>query len=344
MRAEYNQLIKNYPDIVLTNQRAMQDIPYNTDVVNRVLNLSGVSSAVGRVYGKYAFSQAETVFTLLGIDAFENYANSLLNKLKRKYSLEENSMLVSSSVAKILKQNYYKEYFNFIKEDGSTQKVKIAGTFYRPSNSADANLIVMPNDLVRKTFGFEQSEFTDISIMVQNKEEIGFIAEKLQEEFPNAKITLKEDLLREYENIYNFRSGFFLTVFIIAFFTFFIIIYDKLSGPNSAQKREIGILKAIGWRVEDILKAKLYEAILISMSAYTFGMILALLYVYLFKAPYLKAIFLNNYTLLSDYRLMFHIDIQTVVLLFFVSVPLYIAATIIPSWRVATLDADEVMR
>ncbi len=338
------QVINTYPDIVLLHQRAMQNSTYDATVVDEVLTIPGVSNAVGRVHGKYYFAKADRVFTILGIDAFENYANPLLQKLGEKYNLKEDSMLISSSAAEILKRNYYREYFNFIKEDGSRKKVMIEAVFQLPKDITNANIIVMSNDLAREIFGYTPSEITDVAIMVKNKEETALIARKLQEQFINAKIILKEDLLRRYETIYNFRSGFFLSVFIITFFTFFIILYDKLSGPNSAQKREIGVLKAIGWRVEDILKAKLYEGLALSLSAYLLGVVVAVIYVFFLKAPYLKNIFLNNYTLLSDYRLELHLDMATLVLLFFVSVPLYVAATIIPSWRVATLDADEVMR
>ena len=136
----------------------------------------------------------------------------------------------------------------------------------------------------------------------------------------------------------------FLAFFIISLFTFFIIIYDKTTGLTSSEKTEIGILKALGWRVDDILKEKFYEGAIISIFSYTFGVLSALIFVYIFQAPLLRDVFEGYSTLRSTFRLPFVVDFGSLALIFFLSVPIYIGATIFPSWRVSVMDADEVIR
>ena len=74
------------------------------------------------------------------------------------------------------------------------------------------------------------------------------------------------------------------------------------------------------------------------------GVILAFGFVYILQAPLLQNIFTGYSQLKTSFELPFIFDVQTLFLVFFLSVPVYIAATIIPSWKNATLDADEVIR
>ena len=341
MKDEYNAILDNYPDIIITNQKAMRDSTIDESVIDTVLAIKGVSSVVARVWGEYYFANADKKFTLVGVAEFQEYANPTLNAISH---ISPNRMLVSSGVYEVLKASYYVDYFNFIKADGTLKKLNLDRNFITSNTLENSSLIVMSEENVKDIFDYKESEATDLSVSVANENEVAFIAAKINTMLPNTKVTVKDDLRVKYENIYNLRSGFFLSIFIISFFTFFIIIYDKVSGLNSEQKREIGVLKAIGWRVGDVLNSKLYEGLTISLFSYSLGVTMAFIYVYVLDAPLLKNIFLNNYDLMDDFVLRFSVDYETLALLFFLSVPIYIAATIIPSWRVATLEADEVMR
>ncbi len=341
MKDEYNKIISTYPDIVITNQKALRDSTIDENEVNKLLAIEGVSSAVPRVWGNYYFLNADKKFLILGKDEFETYPNPLLNE---NLDIKNHSMLISLGVKKILDDNYYHNYFNFIESNGSIKKMQIQSLLNTKESLKNPLVIIMNKDDAQEIFQYSKNEVTDLAVTVVNRSEVAFVATKIRILFPSAKVSIKKDLRVFYENVYNLRSGFFLTVFIITFFTFFIIIYDKVSGLNSEQRYEIGILKALGWRVGDVLSAKLYEGLIVSLFSYILGISMAFIYVYLLNAPYLKDIFLNNYDLIGDFKIVFSVDYNTLSLLFLLSVPIYIAATIIPSWRVATLEADEVMR
>ncbi|MEA3315498.1 MAG: ABC transporter permease, partial [Campylobacterota bacterium] len=62
------------------------------------------------------------------------------------------------------------------------------------------------------------------------------------------------------------------------------------------------------------------------------------------KAPILRDIFEGYSELKTSFNLPFVVDFQTLALIFFIIVPIYISSIIIPSWRIATLDTDEIIR
>lgn len=348
LRYEMDSTVDTLPQIIVQKMKAGRHYDIDVNRVDKILEIPGVSDAVARVWGYYYFENAGVNFSVVGIEQYENqYKNSFVNLVKKFDfdKLKENSsMLVGAGVKRTMENSYYKEYFNFIKPNGTLKKVILGGVFDGDTNLESNDMIIMPQEIVREIFDLDPSKATDIVVKVANPMEIQTVASKIKLMFPDTRIITTGDLKVSYQNIFDYKSGIFLALFIVTLFTFFIIIYDKASGVTSEEKREIGILKAIGWTVDDVLKEKFYESFVISLFSYGLGVGLSLAYVYLFQAPLLRDIFVGYSQLKTNFELPFVFDMQTLFLVFLLSVPIYIAATIIPSWKVATLEADEVIR
>lgn len=348
IKYELDLTVDSLPQIIVQKIKAGKSYDIETNVVDKILEISGVTDAIARVWGYYYFENAGVNFTIVGLDQYEKqYKNSFENIIE-KFDIDElsanSSMLVGASVKRIMKQNYYQKYFNFIKADGTFKKINIGGVFHIDIQLESNDMVILSQDDARDIFEMDENKATDIVIKVANPIEIPTIVQKIKLLHPDTRIITNEDLKVSYQNIFDYKSGVFLAIFIISLFTFFMIIYDKLSGLSSEEEKEIGILKAVGWTVDDILKGKFYESFIISFIAYLVGIILAFGFVYLFQAPLLRDIFEGYSQLKTTFELPFIFDFQTLFLVFFLSVPIYIAATIIPSWRTATLETDEVIR
>ncbi|MCK4974597.1 MAG: FtsX-like permease family protein [Sulfurimonas sp.] len=344
IKYELQSTVDALPEIVVQKIKAGRHYDIDESAADDILDITGVNSAVARVWGYYYFQNAGVNFSLVGVDEFEEqYKNSLVS-IAKTLDFTANTMLVGEGVKKSMSESYYKEYFNFIKPDGTLKKMNISGVFEGDTQLESNDMIVMSKENIREIFDMSPTHATDIVVKVANVEEIATIASKIKLMYPDCRVITKDDLKISYQNIFDYKSGVFLALFIVSLFTFFIIIYDKASGLSSEEKREIGILKAIGWRVDDVLKEKFYEGFIISFFAYLLGVFLSLGFVYILKAPLLQNIFTGYSELKTSFDLPFVFDIQTLALVFFLSVPIYIAATIIPSWRSATLEADEVIR
>ena len=346
IKQELFMTLKSLPQITIQKLQAGRHTNIEISRVDTLLKLNGVQSAIPRIWGYYYFEKAGVNFSVVGIDSFDKqYKKNFKNIVENvDFDKLENSMIVGVGVKKVLRENYYKDYFNFIKPDGELKKVKIASTFKSATALESNDIILMQKDLVLEIFGMHISQVTDIVLEIANPEEIPTISKKIKNLFHDTRVIKNSDLRVSYQNIFDYKSGMFLALFIVSAFTFFMIIYDKASGLSSEEKREIGILKALGWKIDDVLKAKFYEAFAVSFISFLVGVILALFSVYTLQAPILKDIFIGYSRLKPAFDLPFILDFQTLFLLFFLTIPLYIAAIIVPSWKVASMNADEVMR
>jgi ABC-type lipoprotein release transport system permease subunit len=348
IKYELQSTVDALPQITVQKIKAGRHNEIDVAMADEILTIAGVSEAVPRVWGYYYFENAGVNFSVVGIEQYATQYKESFAKLVERFDFEElgqeSSMVVGAGVKEVMSSSYYTEYFNFIKPNGSLKKVTIAGVFDGDTELESNDMILMSTEVVREIFDMQEDKATDIVVKVPNPEEVSTVASKIKLMYPDTRVISSTDLQISYQNIFDYKSGVFLALFVVALFTFFMIIYDKSSGLSSEEKREIGILKAIGWRVDDILKEKFYESFILSFLAYLFGVLGAFGFVYLLQAPLLREIFVGYSQLKTSFELPFVFEVQTLFLVFFLSVPIYIAATIIPSWRAATLEVDEVIR
>ena len=348
IKLELNTTLKTLPQITLQRFIAGKQSDVPLERVEALLDIEGITAITPRVWGYYYFKPAGVNFSIVGIDAYEEQYSKTLSNLTQHFDIKllekENGMIIGEGVKKILRENYYTDFFNFITSEGKWQRVYIAGVFHSDLALESNDLILLPKKLAYAIFGMDEHKATDIIVKVANVKEIATIVQKINERYPDMRAITQDDIRVSYQNIFDYKSGFFLALFSICAFAFFIIIYDKTSGLSSEEKREIGILKAIGWSSDDILKEKFYESFTLSLSAFLLGVTGSLFYVYALQAPLLRNLFMGYSALKPSFALPFSVDVSMLVLLFLLSVPIYIAATLIPVWRASTLDADEVMR
>ena len=348
IKLELNSVVKSLPEITLQRFIAGKQSDVPSSRAEELLVIEGVQNATPRVWGYYYFKAAGVNFSVVGIDTFEEqYKESLqtvVNQIDFNLIEKNGAMIVGEGVKKVLEENYYKDFFNFVTGDGKWKKVAIGGVFSSHISLEANDMILLPKNTAYEIFGMDKKMATDIVVKVNNPKEIPTVVAKINQLFPDMRTLTRDDIRVSYQNIFDYKSGFFLSLFLICAFTFFIIIFDKASGLSSEEKKEIGILKAVGWSMDDIIKEKFYESFIISFCAFILGLCLALFFVYFLQAPLLRDIFMGYSKLKPAFILPFSFNVEMLCLLFLLSVPIYIAATLIPSWKASIIDADEVMR
>ena len=284
---------------------------------------------------------------MVGIDFFDEQNSAELKKLLEhldlKRFLSQESMLVGEGVKKFLTAHYFKDDFTFKTPNGSFKKVKIVQTLPKQADLIANDMIIMPIDLAREIFGMGEDEVTDITFNVPNDAEWDNIITKLHLLFYDVRVIEKREIKKAYENLFNYKGGLFLILYLVTVVTFILILYQRYSMVYSTERKEIGILRAVGWSIKDILKLKFYENLVIVVVSFTLGVVLAYVYVFIWDAPLLSRIFMGGANLSNDVTFVPVLEFGLLGSIFlFYAVP-FLAAVLIPAWKVAVTPPKEAM-
>lgn len=228
--------------------------------------------------------------------------------------------------------------------DGTYATFLVREVLSAESEIVSSDLILLGEQDFRDLYGIEPGRFTDLAVVVRNPEEVETVAAKVTRTLPEARAITRREILRTYEAIFDWRSGLVVVVLVGAVLAFAIVAWDRASGLSAEERREIGILKAIGWETSDVLLMKLWEGAVVSLGAFALGVLGAYAHVFQGKLALLGPVLGGWSTLRAEYRLVPQLDPYLVATLFFLTVVPYTVATLVPSWRAATVDPDTVMR
>lgn len=336
------------PDITVQKIRAGRSVDIETARIDRYANIKGVSYVAPRVFGRYFTPDRTHYFTIVGIDFFDEqlvkWIRELLPQIDLRTFLEKPHMVVGESVKRFMHAHYYDDYYNFVTPEGKEQRVALYKALPDSANLIASDTILMDIDLARRILGVDQEKATDIILDIPNPMERDNIRFKLLEMDYDTRIITKTALEKAYENLYNYKGGIFLLGALIVLVTFMLILFQRYTMINSADRKEIAILRAVGWSIKDVIRLKLLESLTIALLAFGTGFLLAYGYIFGLHAPLLKEIFLGfgNLPVALHFTPVIDFGMLSSLFLFFI-VP-FLASVVIPVWKIAVTDASEALK
>lgn len=328
LRREAALVLAGTPEVLVQRLVAGRHDLIPADHLAVIRGVRGVKSAEGRLWG-YLFDPA----------AAANY--TLMVPSDRV--IEPGSAVVGSGVADA-RGVAPGDLMSFRAHDGKLVQFRIQDVVDKNSALVTADLFLVSEGDYRRLFGIPEGRFTDIVVTVRNPREVRTVAEKIDAALPDTRIILRDEILRTYESVFDWREGIVLLLLSAAILAFGIFAWEKASGLSAEERREIGILKAVGWETSDVIRLKAFEGMVVSLGAFLGGYLLAYLHVFHWGAALFEPVLKGWAVLYPDFRLTPFVDELQVATLFFFTVFPYTLATVVPIWRAATVDPDQVMR
>ena len=348
LKKEAFSTLENQSDFVIQkiNSGKILDTPISW--VEDFSSINGIKNTQQRVYGQYYFMPENIYFTIVGIDLFEENTNKNLRELLKILNisdfLKNDSMIIGNGIKKIFDKYHYFDSYDFKLSNNKLTTVKIFKDLPPEANLVANDLIIMDINLAKRILNINEENSTDIVLNVPNNLERQNIKEQLILKHSNIRILQKESLKKEYENMFNYKGGIFLVLFIVVIFTFILILYQRYSMISSNDKKEIGILKAVGWSIKDIIRLKIIENFIVGFMAFIIGIIISYIFVFILNAPILKNIFIGFSNIQNDFILNPNIDFTIIVTLFLFFIIPFLSAILIPVWKISVIDANESMK
>lgn len=339
MKREASSLLASAPDLIVQRTVAGRHDFLPLSYAEKIRKIPGVGKVSERYWGYYYDALTGANYTILGVGGEPETFELLDGRMPENN--QECAIGVGVAVVRKIAPGG-----ELVLVDSSNLGVlyNVVGVFKKESGMLTNDLIVLTNDTVRDFFGLPAEVATDLAVTVYNENELQTAAAKVKKLFPDTRPITKSELVRTYDMVFNWRSGMMLTVLGGAVIAFCILAWDKATGISADEKQEIGILKAIGWDTSEVLILKFWEGMIIALTAYCLGMILAFLHVYVFNAALLASAIKGWSVLFPVFRLAPALDPYMVFTVGFLTITPYVASTVIPSWKAAITDPETIMR
>jgi ABC-type lipoprotein release transport system permease subunit len=348
LKTETSQTLQDLPPLWVQQLQGGRLVPMSVSLQDSISKIRGIKKVYPRYWGYFFDDATGAVLTVMGSD-FPNEEIGFL-QFKENYNQKENSkentkngVLVGTGILET-RNLQLGDFLSLNDINGKKVSYEIVGSFGAKSDLLTKDLIILPIKESLKIIGLQDSLCTDIAVEIYNPEEIDNIGKKIDTLFPSLRVVTLAQLSSTYQTLFSWRGGIFIYGSLLSVLAFLLLMWERASGLSSNEKKELGILKAIGWQINDVLFLKLTEGAILSITATLLGIVLAYIHVFVFNSPILKPFLVGWSVLYPAYDLQPFVSFGDILSVFSLSVVPYLTATLFPAWRGATTEAADAMR
>jgi ABC-type lipoprotein release transport system permease subunit len=344
LRAEAHHEMSAMPDVTVSRLHGGRPALVHAADASGLQRLDGVASVRPRVWGYLFVEGLESNLVIVGVP--EGRVADLVQPILRGDAPARGSrgwVVLGEGVLRTLGARAG-DGIGLGPPGGQPVDLTVAGSFRTESALTTADVALMDERDARTVLGFAPDEATDFAVALANLDESSVVARKVREAMPDVRVVERRSLARAYDLTYGTRGGLLAFALIPALIALIVLAWDRATGLSAEERREVAVLKAVGWSTQDVIAARLGEAVVISVAAGALGAIVAYAYVFAAHAPGLLDALLGWSSLYPHFTLAPSTDGSSVIAIAALTVLPYLAAAVVPAWRAAVLDPADALR
>lgn len=332
----------------LTVQRLVAGRPALIDrsTAAAIRAIPAVRSARPRVWGYFFLPALSGNLTIVGVDTASPAAlRDLARTVRGGRSLRAGvagEMIMGEALAEMLGLRVGDEVS--LPTSGPERFLALVGVFRSESALRTADVLLTSEADARLLLSVAEDQATDVAVELTTPDEAKVVAEKIADLVPGARVIDETLLDRTYDLTFSARAGLLAAALLPALAALLLLAWDRLSGLGEVERREIGVLKSIGWETRDVLTARVWESLIVSAGGAIPGLVVAYVWVFWLHAPGFAGVLYGWSVIYPPIALVPAVSIdQLLTILALVIVP-FIGVSLVPAWRAAMLDPDQAMR
>ncbi len=345
LRAEAERAHLAQPDIVVQKLVGGRPTTIAASESAKLTDIPSVRTVTPRVWGYVFLPSLQGNVTIVGTSKGApplSLANGVLAAGK-DLTPGAHEMIAGAELARFLGMNLGDE-LGLPTSNPDAHALKLVGTFRSSLDLYTADVVICDEEDARALLVLPPGDATDLSITLANPAEARVVARTITERLPGARVIERDLLARVYHLAYGRRAGFVLGAAIPALLALLVLAWDRASGVGPAERKEIAVLKAVGWSTSDVLWAKLFESLLVGAGATAIGLLLGYGWIFWLGAPGLRPALVGWSVLYPRAALTPAVDFAQLLGIALSVMGPFALISIVPAWRAATTDPLETMR
>ena len=328
VRLEAAAMLGDAPDLIVQRIVAGRQDLIPDAAVAAVLALPGVSRGHGRLWGYYYDAAAGANYTLV---------------VPPVSPPVQGETAIGAGISRS-RQGYSRDVLAFRSYRGTPVLFTVKAVLPERADLIAGDVMVVSEADFRALFALPADVVNDIVVELTPGADAAAVRRAAVGALPGARVISKEEMLATAGAFLDWSRGLPAVLIVAMALALIIVAADKPSALSVEEQREIGTLRALGWSKTDVLVAKTWESVAVSIVALAVGMLAAYAHVYLWRAALLAPVLRGWAVLAPRLDLAPSLDIPFLAALALSTTVLPAAGTLLASYRPASGDPDAVIR